>query len=51
MRFLIIGYGFIGRHHLMNLRALGYNDVLLYRKNSYQILARFLSSKWISFRG
>lgn len=31
MRFLIAGFGSIGRRHLRNLRALGHNDVILYR--------------------
>ncbi len=31
MRFLIAGFGSIGRRHLRNLRALGENDLLLYR--------------------
>jgi predicted dehydrogenase len=31
MKFLIAGYGSIGRRHLRNLRALGQEDVLLYR--------------------
>ena len=31
MRFLIAGYGSIGRRHLNNLLALGEKDVLLYR--------------------
>ena len=31
MRFLIAGYGSIGRRHLRNLRALGEEDILLYR--------------------
>ena len=31
MRFLIAGFGSIGRRHLRNLRALGEQDVLLYR--------------------
>ena len=31
MKFLIAGYGSIGRRHLRNLLALGENDILLYR--------------------
>ena len=31
MRFLIAGFGSIGRRHLNNLRALGEEDILLYR--------------------
>lgn len=31
MKFLIAGFGSIGRRHLNNLRALGENDILLYR--------------------
>ena len=31
MKFLIAGYGSIGRRHLRNLRALGEEDILLYR--------------------
>ncbi|HZU86286.1 MAG TPA: Gfo/Idh/MocA family oxidoreductase [Anaerolineaceae bacterium] len=31
MKFLIAGFGSIGRRHLRNLRALGENDILLYR--------------------
>jgi len=31
MRFLIAGYGSIGRRHLRNLRALGQDDIVLYR--------------------
>ncbi len=31
MKFLIAGLGSIGRRHLRNLRALGENDILLYR--------------------
>ncbi len=31
MKFLIAGYGSIGRRHLRNLRALGQSDLLLYR--------------------
>ncbi|HEY3344594.1 MAG TPA: Gfo/Idh/MocA family oxidoreductase [Anaerolineaceae bacterium] len=31
MRFLIAGFGSIGRRHLRNLRALGEQDILLYR--------------------
>jgi predicted dehydrogenase len=31
MRFLIAGFGSIGRRHLRNLRALGEKDILLYR--------------------
>ncbi len=31
MKFLIAGYGSIGRRHLRNLRALGEDDILLYR--------------------
>lgn len=31
MRFLIVGLGSIGRRHLRNLRALGEQDILLYR--------------------
>lgn len=31
MKFLIAGYGSIGRRHLRNLKALGENDILLYR--------------------
>ena len=31
MKFLIAGYGSIGRRHLRNLRALGEQDILLYR--------------------
>jgi len=31
MRFLIVGLGSIGRRHLRNLRALGQQDILLYR--------------------
>jgi predicted dehydrogenase len=31
MRFLIAGFGSIGRRHLRNLRALGEEDILLYR--------------------
>jgi predicted dehydrogenase len=31
MRFLIAGYGSIGRRHLRNLRELGQSDILLYR--------------------
>ena len=31
MRFLIAGFGSIGRRHLRNLRALGVEDILLYR--------------------
>ena len=31
MRFLIVGLGSIGRLHLRNLRALGEQDILLYR--------------------
>jgi predicted dehydrogenase len=33
MRFLIAGYGSIGRRHLRNLRALGEEDILLYRSH------------------
>ena len=31
MKFLIAGYGSIGRRHLNNLKALGETDILLYR--------------------
>ena len=31
MRFLIVGLGSIGRRHLRNLRALGEQDILLFR--------------------
>jgi predicted dehydrogenase len=31
VRFLIVGLGSIGRRHLRNLRALGQQDILLYR--------------------
>ncbi len=31
MRFMIAGYGSIGRRHLRNLRALGQDDIVLYR--------------------
>jgi predicted dehydrogenase len=31
MKFLIIGFGSIGRRHFRNLRALGENDILFYR--------------------
>ncbi len=31
MKFLVAGYGSIGRRHLRNLRALGEEDILLYR--------------------
>jgi predicted dehydrogenase len=31
MKFLIVGFGSIGRRHLRNLRALGEEDILLYR--------------------
>lgn len=31
MKFLIVGFGSIGRRHLRNLRALGEQDILLYR--------------------
>jgi len=31
MKFLIAGFGSIGRRHLNNLRTLGENDLLLYR--------------------
>src|SRR5512146_1839312 len=31
MKFLIAGFGSIGRRHLRNLRALGEQDILLYR--------------------
>jgi predicted dehydrogenase len=31
MKFLIAGYGSIGRRHLRNLRELGHSDILLYR--------------------
>ncbi len=33
MKFLIAGFGSIGRRHLRNLRELGENDILLYRSN------------------
>lgn len=33
MKFLIAGFGSIGRRHLNNLRALGETDILLYRTN------------------
>lgn len=33
MKFLIAGYGSIGRRHLRNLHALGERDILLYRSN------------------
>jgi predicted dehydrogenase len=33
MKFLICGFGSIGRRHLKNLRALGETDILLYRTN------------------
>ena len=31
MRFLICGWGSVGRRHFRNLRALGENDIVLYR--------------------
>ncbi len=31
MKFLIVGFGSIGRRHLRNLQALGEHDILLYR--------------------
>ena len=31
MKFLIAGFGSIGRRHLRNLRVLGEEDILLYR--------------------
>jgi len=31
MKFLIAGFGSIGRRHLRNLLALGERDILLYR--------------------
>jgi len=31
MKFLIAGFGSIGRRHFRNLKALGYNDIVLYR--------------------
>ncbi len=33
MKFLIAGFGSIGRRHLRNLRALGEDDILLYRSH------------------
>jgi predicted dehydrogenase len=33
MKFLIAGFGSIGRRHLRNLRELGENDIVLYRSN------------------
>ena len=33
MKFLIAGFGSIGRRHLRNLRELGEHDILLYRSN------------------
>ena len=33
MRFPIIGCGFIGRRHLLNLRTLGYNNGLVYTRD------------------
>ncbi len=33
MKFLIAGFGSIGRRHLNNLRALGENDILLFRSH------------------
>ncbi len=33
MKFLIAGFGSIGRRHLRNLRALGQEDILLYRSH------------------
>jgi predicted dehydrogenase len=33
MKFLIAGFGSIGRRHLRNLRELGENDILLYRSH------------------
>jgi predicted dehydrogenase len=33
MKFLIAGYGSIGRRHLRNLLALGQKDIILYRTN------------------
>jgi len=33
MKFLIAGFGSIGRRHLRNLRSLGETDILLYRSN------------------
>jgi len=33
MRFLIAGFGSIGRRHFRNLISLGYDDIILYRSN------------------
>jgi len=33
MRFLITGFGSIGRRHFRNLVTLGYDDIILYRSN------------------
>ncbi len=37
MKFLIAGFGSIGRRHFHNLKALGQNDVLFYRSSKSQL--------------
>lgn len=44
MKFLIAGFGSIGRRHLRNLQALGENDILLYRTHHSTLSADEVSA-------
>ena len=50
-KILICGVGSIGERHLKNLLLMGYNDIILYRKNNLPDNLIFLSASFKGVKG